>query len=201
MASSTIFGGAGNDNFIAPGGGADVILSGDNGNDTVRGAAGSDTLYGGEGNDLIIGGDGGNVLSGGSGSDIFNNSFDTATGLSGTAATITVATGELGYVTDFSSSDDKVSFTGSTWGNNTTVYTTAGAGAWSAAFVVGRVYAITGTLSSDNATFTVGSTVNAGADTLLAKAVSTTSLQGVEEGVVLRGVNSSVIGSGSLAVA
>jgi Ca2+-binding RTX toxin-like protein len=206
MSSSTIFGGEGNDLFtITAGAAGNVILSGDDGNDTVVGAAGADTLYGGDGNDVITGAAGANVMSGGAGADIFNNTLTaglaiaTAAGAAAGATNAFTVTGalEFGYVTDFTNSDDKVSYTGASWGNNTLTaqsnFTT---------LIGGGVYAITGTLSSDKKTFTAAATANAGTDTLLIQvATGGTTLVGATAGVVLQGANTSLFGAGNLAVA
>lgn len=57
-------------NYIASGGGNDLV-DGRGGDDDLHGGAGNDTLLGGAGNDGLNGGAGDNVLTGGDGDDVF----------------------------------------------------------------------------------------------------------------------------------
>lgn len=80
--SSTITGGAGNDNFT--GSGLSDVITGGTGNDTLNGGGGNDNVNGGDGDDSITGAAGNDTLLGGAGNDIFTDAaLDTADSVDG----------------------------------------------------------------------------------------------------------------------
>ncbi len=91
FASSSIYGGAGNDTiraaFVLPGATTPgAFLSGDLGDDTVFGTGGLDTIEGGDGADAVIGNDGADIINGGAGNDTISGGLkaDVLTGGGGT---------------------------------------------------------------------------------------------------------------------
>jgi hypothetical protein len=76
FASSTAFGGAGNDtiNFSNTAANVGVTMSGDNGVDSLIGTSNADTMFGGNDNDTLSGALGADSLNGGNGVDTFRYS-------------------------------------------------------------------------------------------------------------------------------
>ena len=55
--------------MIMAGDGADIAITGGDGNDTIYGGAGNDSLAGNDGADMLVGGEGADTLAGGLGAD------------------------------------------------------------------------------------------------------------------------------------
>jgi Ca2+-binding RTX toxin-like protein len=68
IGSVTLLGGAGGDDTVRGGAGADAVF-GQGGNDDIDGGAGADTLYGNSGNDTVAGGQAADSIEGGGGND------------------------------------------------------------------------------------------------------------------------------------
>ena len=158
MSASTIFGGEGNDIFMA----ADVavVFSGDNGADSISGSTGADTLFGGAGNDTIRGDDAGidgniDSLIGGDGNDIYYFLGNTGA----TETTVNTAGDTADIITDFVVSGDKI--------NTATAYAFGGVVDSAATALTDNVlYAVSGTL--DGSDFTAKAVSAGGFDTLIA---------------------------------
>ena len=83
-------------------------LTGNDGNDVLSGGAGLDTIYGGNGADTIDGGIGNDVISGGAGIDVMSGGAGNDT----FAINFSEITGTPDHILDFTSGQDKLSFSG-----------------------------------------------------------------------------------------
>jgi Ca2+-binding RTX toxin-like protein len=92
FASSTIYGGGGNDTISTANAAFGVVISTDDGNDSVTGGAGGDTISNSAGNDSINAGNGNNSVT----ATLGNNTLTTGTGndiITGGAGTDTITGG------------------------------------------------------------------------------------------------------------
>ncbi len=111
------FDGAGGDDAIAGGSGAD-ILTGAGGVDSVAGGSGADTLTGGSGDDSLAGDAGSDTLAGESGDDSIDGGADTDTVIGAADANWAVtATTLTGSDTDDLASIERATLTGGPSGN------------------------------------------------------------------------------------
>lgn len=103
-------GGAGND-ILDANSGSNTVLSGD-GNDTIRSSGAADSISGGNGNDTIFSTSDGGRIDGGAGDDVFEV-FGKATVITGTGndtVLVSLFSGALPSVTDFSVASDTIAF-------------------------------------------------------------------------------------------
>ncbi len=111
------FEGAGGDDAIAGGTGADVLI-GAGGDDSIAGGLGADTLKGGSGDDSLAGGEGSDTVAGEGGDDSIDGGADTDTVIGAADANWVVTASTLtGAGTDGLSSIERASLTGGPSGN------------------------------------------------------------------------------------